>query len=74
MALVGMAREVVELVSSDASNERIHVAPKIAAEEDYEVKECTAEDSLSDNHNSPNATTEVLYIIIYNICMLVYYI
>uniref|UniRef100_A0A1J3EJP1 Protein WAVE-DAMPENED 2 n=1 Tax=Noccaea caerulescens TaxID=107243 RepID=A0A1J3EJP1_NOCCA len=55
-----MAREVVELVSSDASNERIHVAPKIAAEEDYEVKECTAEDSLSDNQKSPNATTEPL--------------
>ncbi|CAA7025979.1 unnamed protein product [Microthlaspi erraticum] len=56
-----MGREVVESVSSDASSdERICVAPKIAAEEDYEVKECTDEDSLSDNHSSPNATTEPL--------------
>lgn len=72
MAVVGMAREVVELVSTDTSNERIHVAPKIAAEEDSEVKECTDEDSLSDNHKSPNVTTEVLYIIIY-VCWYIIY-
>ncbi|XP_024007418.1 protein WAVE-DAMPENED 2 [Eutrema salsugineum] len=49
-----MGKEVVELVNTDASNGRVHVAPKIAAEEDYEVKECTEEDSLSQNHKSPN--------------------
>ncbi|CAN6911655.1 unnamed protein product [Brassica oleracea] len=50
-----MGREVVESVNNDASNGRIHVhvAPKIAAEEDYEVKECTEEASLSQNHQSP---------------------
>ncbi|XP_020876246.1 protein WAVE-DAMPENED 2 isoform X2 [Arabidopsis lyrata subsp. lyrata] len=50
-----MRREVVESVSTNASNERVHVAPKIAAEEeDYEVKECTEENSLSLNHKSSN--------------------
>ncbi|KAL1225713.1 Protein WAVE-DAMPENED 2 [Cardamine amara subsp. amara] len=53
-----MGREVVELVSTDASNERVHVAPKIAAEEDYEVKECTEEDSLSQNHKSSDVNSE----------------
>lgn len=57
-----MGREVVESVNKDASNGRTHVAPKIAAEEDYEVKECTEEASLSQNHQSPpSVITEVLY-------------
>ncbi|CAH2044588.1 unnamed protein product [Thlaspi arvense] len=58
MAEVGMGKEVVELVKTDTSNERVHVAPKIAAEEVYEVKECTEEDSLSQSHKSPNVITE----------------
>ncbi|XP_010455184.1 PREDICTED: protein WAVE-DAMPENED 2-like [Camelina sativa] len=54
-----MRRKVVESVSTDASNERVHVSPKIAAEEeDYEVKECTEENSLSQNHKSSNVITE----------------
>ncbi|CAE6125618.1 unnamed protein product [Arabidopsis arenosa] len=54
-----MRREVVESVSTNASNERVHVAPKIAAEEeDYEVKECTEENSLSLNHKSSNKIIE----------------
>ncbi|EFH48577.1 predicted protein [Arabidopsis lyrata subsp. lyrata] len=54
-----MRREVVESVSTNASNERVHVAPKIAAEEeDYEVKECTEENSLSLNHKSSNVIRE----------------
>ncbi|KAG7603778.1 Protein WAVE-DAMPENED 2 [Arabidopsis thaliana] len=54
-----MRREVVESVSTNASNERVHVAPKIAAEEeDYEEKECTEENSLSQNHKSSNVITE----------------
>lgn len=57
-----MRREVVESVSTNASNERVHVAPKIAAEEeDYEVKECTEENSLSLNHKSSNVIREVFY-------------
>lgn len=57
-----MRREVFESVSTNASNERVHVAPKIAAEEqDYEEKECTEENSLSQNHKSSNVITEVLY-------------
>ncbi|KAJ4900725.1 Protein WAVE-DAMPENED 2 [Raphanus sativus] len=47
-----MGREV-ESVNKDAANGKVHVASKIAADEDYEVKECTEEDSLSQNHRSP---------------------
>ncbi|ESQ32311.1 hypothetical protein EUTSA_v10005603mg, partial [Eutrema salsugineum] len=59
-----MGKEVVELVNTDASNGRVHVAPKIAAEEDYEVKECTEEDSLSQNHKSPNVITNYCIILV----------
>lgn len=59
--LFEMGREV-ESVNKDAANGKVHVASKIAADEDYEVKECTEEDSLSQNHRSPpNVSTEVLY-------------
>ncbi|KAF8107707.1 hypothetical protein N665_0118s0071 [Sinapis alba] len=53
-----MGREVVEVLmdrNADVSSGRVHVAPKIAAaagsetEEEFEVKECTEEDSLSEN-------------------------
>ncbi|VVA96468.1 unnamed protein product [Arabis nemorensis] len=50
-----MGREVVEVLTdrnADVSSGRVHVAPKIAAaesEEEFEVKECTEEDSLSEN-------------------------
>ncbi|VVB04662.1 unnamed protein product [Arabis nemorensis] len=46
-----MGREVVELAKT---NERVHVSPKIAAEEDYELKQCTEDRFLSQNHNSSN--------------------
>jgi len=39
-------------LNADVSSGRVHVAPKIAAaesEEEFEVKECTEEDSLSEN-------------------------
>lgn len=49
-----MGREVVELAKT---NERVHVSPKIAAGEDYEVKQCTEDHSLSQNHNSSNVIT-----------------
>ncbi|CAH8298961.1 unnamed protein product [Eruca vesicaria subsp. sativa] len=50
-----MGREVVESMNKNTSKESVLVPPKIAAEEDYEVKECTEEDSLSQNHqSSPN--------------------
>lgn len=54
----GMGREVVEVLmdrNADVSSGRVHVAPKIAAEEtdeEFEVKECTEEKSLSEN--APN--------------------
>lgn len=54
----GMGREVVEVLmdrNADVSSARVHVAPKIAAEEtdeEFEVKECTEEKSLSEN--APN--------------------
>ncbi|CAH2055103.1 unnamed protein product [Thlaspi arvense] len=50
-----MGREVVEVLvdrNADVSSGRVHVAPKIAAEEpeeEFEVKECTEEDSRSQN-------------------------
>ncbi|KAL0738747.1 hypothetical protein Bca4012_014957 [Brassica carinata] len=54
-----MGREVVESLNKNAPNGRVHVAPKIIVEEDYEVKECTEENSLSQNHQSPpNVITE----------------
>ncbi|KAG2273096.1 hypothetical protein Bca4012_085928 [Brassica carinata] len=60
-----MGREVVEVLmdrNAGVSSGRVHVAPKIAAaaagsetEEEFEVKECTEEDSLSEN--TPNVET-----------------
>ncbi|CAH8361536.1 unnamed protein product [Eruca vesicaria subsp. sativa] len=51
-----MGREVVEVVmnrNADVSSGRVHVAPKIApaveSEEEFEVKECTDDDSHSEN-------------------------
>ncbi|KAF8046481.1 hypothetical protein N665_3660s0003 [Sinapis alba] len=51
-----MGREVVEVRkdrNADVSSGRVHVAPKIAAaaesEEEFEVKECTDDDSHSEN-------------------------
>ncbi|XP_019092015.1 PREDICTED: protein WVD2-like 1 isoform X1 [Camelina sativa] len=57
----GMGREVVEVLmdrNADVSSARVHVAPKIAVdepEEEFEVKECTEEKSLSEN--SPNVAS-----------------
>lgn len=57
----GMGREVVEVLmdrNADVLSGRVHVAPKIAAdepEEDFEVKECTEEKSLSEN--APNVVS-----------------
>ncbi|XP_010485844.1 PREDICTED: protein WVD2-like 1 isoform X2 [Camelina sativa] len=57
-----MGREVVEVLmdrNADVLSARVHVAPKIAAdepEEEFEVKECTEEEkSLSEN--SPNVAS-----------------
>lgn len=59
-----MGREVVDVRTNrnaDGSSGRVHVAPKIAAaagsetEEEFEVKECTEEDSHSEN--APNLET-----------------
>ncbi|KAG2316188.1 hypothetical protein Bca52824_019310 [Brassica carinata] len=60
-----MGREVVDVLmdrNADVSSGRVHVAPKIAAaaagsetEEEFEVKECTDDDSLSEN--TPNVET-----------------
>lgn len=54
-----MGREVVDVRmnrNADVSSGRVHVAPKIAAaaagsetEEEFEVKECTEDDSHSEN-------------------------
>lgn len=61
----GMGREVVEVLmdrNADVSSGRVHVAPKIAAaesEEEFEVKECTEEDSLSENAPKPETPERI---------------